>query len=186
MTEGHNLAGVTDGGYELRSWGPASQELEVLDNLVSRVWRSSPPHARSTSLSTAAAPPPASPPNPSPSTESAATQPVMGEQAIADLTKMIMALSTDMETMKADMASVKEKASSSSPVTRNTDDNHHNDRPPWFQKLDFPCFDGKSDPMIFINRCESYFHQQRTMPEEKVWMASFNLEDVAQLWYIQL
>jgi uncharacterized coiled-coil protein SlyX len=110
----------------------------------------------------------------------------MGEQAIADLTKMIMALSTDMETMKADMASVKEKASSSSPVTRNTDDNHHNDRPPWFQKLDFPCFDGKSDPMIFINRCESYFHQQRTMPEEKVWMASFNLEDVAQLWYIQL
>jgi hypothetical protein len=39
--------------------------------------------------------------------------------------------------------------------------------------------------MLFINNCESYFHQQRTMPEEKVWMASFNLEDVA-LWYILL
>jgi hypothetical protein len=52
--------------------------------------------------------------------------------------------------------------------------------------LDFPRFDGKSDPMIFINRCKSYFHQQRTMPEEKVWTASFNLDDVAQLWYIQL
>ena len=33
--EGHNLAGVTDGGYELRSRGPASQGFEALDNLVS-------------------------------------------------------------------------------------------------------------------------------------------------------
>jgi hypothetical protein len=40
--------------------------------------------------------------------------------------------------------------------------------------------------MIFLNKCESYFRQQRTMPEERVWMASYNLEDVAQLWYIQL
>jgi hypothetical protein len=52
--------------------------------------------------------------------------------------------------------------------------------------MDFPRYDGKSDPLIFINRCESYFHQQRTMAEEKVWMAAYNLEDVAQLWYIQL
>ena len=49
-----------------------------------------------------------------------------------------------------------------------------------------PRFDGKTDPMLFINKCESYFRQQRTMPEERVWMASYNLEDVAQLWYIQL
>jgi hypothetical protein len=61
---------------------------------------------------------------------------------------------------------------------------HHNNRPPRFHKMDFPRYDGKSDPLIFINRCESYFHQQRTMAEEKVWMASYNLEDVAQLWYI--
>jgi hypothetical protein len=33
------------------------------------------------------------------------------------------------------------------------------DRPPRFQKMDFPKFDGKSDPLIFINRCESFFHQ---------------------------
>jgi hypothetical protein len=39
--------------------------------------------------------------------------------------------------------------------------------------------------LLFINRCESYFHQQHIM-EEKVWMASYHLEDVAQLWYIQL
>jgi hypothetical protein len=46
--------------------------------------------------------------------------------------------------------------------------------------------DGKSDSLIFINRCESYFHQQWIMEEEKVWMASYNLDDGAQLWYIQV
>ncbi|WVZ54253.1 hypothetical protein U9M48_005078 [Paspalum notatum var. saurae] len=60
------------------------------------------------------------------------------------------------------------------------------DRPPKFQKLDFSRYDGKTDPMLFINKCESYFRQERTMAEERVWMASYNLEDVAQLWYIQL
>jgi hypothetical protein len=36
----------------------------------------------------------------------------------------------------------------------------HTDRPPpRFQKLDFPKFNGKSDLLIFINRCESYYHQ---------------------------
>ena len=53
------------------------------------------------------------------------------------------------------------------------------DRPPKFQKMDFPRYDGKSDPLIFLNCCESYFHQQRIMEEEKVWMASYNLEDTA-------
>jgi hypothetical protein len=110
----------------------------------------------------------------------------MGEQAIADLTKMIKDLSADMVTLKADMAAMKDKPVSSSVGAGNTDDSHHIDRPPKFNKMDFPRFDGKSDPMLFINKCESYFHQQHTMPEEKVWMASFNLEDVAQLWYIQL
>jgi hypothetical protein len=37
---------------------------------------------------------------------------------------------------------------------------HHQDRLPRFQKMDFPQYDGKTDPLIFINRCESYFHQQ--------------------------
>ena len=61
---------------------------------------------------------------------------------------------------------------------------HHNDRPPKFQKMDFPKYDGTKDPLVFINRCESYFHQQRIMEEEKVWMASYNLDDEAQLWYM--
>ncbi|XP_066374128.1 uncharacterized protein [Miscanthus floridulus] len=63
---------------------------------------------------------------------------------------------------------------------------HHNDRPPKFQKMDFPKYDGTKDPLVFINRCESYFHQQRIMEEEKVWMASYNLDDEAQLWYMQV
>jgi hypothetical protein len=63
---------------------------------------------------------------------------------------------------------------------------HHGDRPPRFQKLDFPRYDGKPDPLIFINRCECYFYQQRIMEEEKVWMASYNLEHEAQMWYIQV
>jgi hypothetical protein len=63
---------------------------------------------------------------------------------------------------------------------------HHNDRPPRFQKMDFPKFDGKSDPLAFINRCESYFHQQCIMEEEKLWMASYNLEAGAQLWFMQI
>ena len=75
---------------------------------------------------------------------------------------------------------------SSSSGSKSGSSEHHNDRPPKFQKLDFPRYDGKSDPLIFINRCESYFHQQRIMEEEKVWMASYNLEDGAQLWYIQV
>ena len=62
-----------------------------------------------------------------------------------------------------------------------TSGEHYQDRPPRFQKLDFPKYDGKSDPLIFINRCESYFRQQRIIPEEQVWMASYNMEDAAQL-----
>jgi len=74
----------------------------------------------------------------------------------------------------------------SSPNKKQHSGKHHNDRPPRFQKMNFPRYDGKTDPLIFINRCESYFHQQRIMEEEKVWMASYNLEDGAQLWYMQI
>jgi hypothetical protein len=76
-------------------------------------------------------------------------------------------------------------AASSGP-RRSTSGEHHSDRPPRFQQIDFPKYDGKSDPLAFINRCESYFLQQRIMEEEKVWMASSNLEAGAHLWYIQV
>ena len=105
---------------------------------------------------------------------------------MADMMKMLQTLTTNMSQMQSDMAGMQEKLSSTSESSTHHDGQHHTDRPPRFQKMDFPRFDGKSDPLIFINRCESYFRQQRTMPEEKVWMASYNLDDVAQLWFIQL
>lgn len=52
--------------------------------------------------------------------------------------------------------------------------------------MDFPKFDGKSEPLSFINRCEDYFRRERIMEEEKVWMASRNLADDARLWFRQV
>jgi hypothetical protein len=109
-----------------------------------------------------------------------------------DLKTAVEALAKAVETLqataeantKAIQALSSERTSTSG--AKSSSGEHHQDRPPRFQKLDFPRFDGKSDPLIFINRCESYFHQQRIMNEEKVWMASYNLEDGAQMWYIQV
>jgi hypothetical protein len=112
----------------------------------------------------------------------------MGDPTIADVMEMLKSLTTEMKTMKADMVAMQEKSASSSDrdVDGRLEGPHDLDCPPRFQKLDFPRYDGKTDPMFFINKCESYFRQQRTMTEERVWMALYNLEDVAQLWYIQL
>jgi hypothetical protein len=55
-----------------------------------------------------------------------------------------------------------------------------------FHKLDFPTFDGGGDPLPFLNRCEQYFRGQRTLEEEKVWLAAFHLQGAAQQWYMWL
>jgi hypothetical protein len=106
--------------------------------------------------------------------------------SLASLTKAVEALQATAEAnTKAIQALSADRTSSSS--SKPSTDEHNTDRPPpRFQKLDFPKFDGKSDPLIFISRCESYFHQQRIMEEEKVWMADYNLEDGAQMWWIQV
>jgi hypothetical protein len=103
----------------------------------------------------------------------------MSEPTLADVIQM-------MKDMQADIAGLKEKSDTSSSSGGRTDAHRDLDRPPKFQKLDFPRYDGKSDPLLFVNRCESYFRQQRTMGEERVWMASYNLEGIAQHWFIQL
>jgi hypothetical protein len=112
----------------------------------------------------------------------------MAEPTIKDVMEALQSITTEMSTLKAEMAVMKEKSSPSLADSRGArqEGPHDLECPPRFQKLGFPRYDGKSDPMIFINKCESYFHQQRTMAVERVWMASYNLEDVAQLWYIQL
>ena len=111
----------------------------------------------------------------------------MAEPTTADLAKMIEALTATVMSLQSSVTALqKDKSSSSSSAAAAHDGKHHNDRPPRFQKMDFPKFDGKSDPLAFINRCESFFHQQRIAEEEKVWMASYNLEGPAQLWYMQV
>jgi hypothetical protein len=101
--------------------------------------------------------------------------------------KKLLDMSAEMTALKADMEGMKERTASSSANGGGRTEGHRDlDRPPKFHKIDFPRYDGKTDPMLFINKRESYFQQQRTMVEERVWMVSYNLEDVAQLWYIQL
>lgn len=111
----------------------------------------------------------------------------MAEPSPSDLVALIKTLTETVESLKTSVAELQqdrrpESSSSGAKVTGE----HHQDHPPRFQKMDFPKYDGKTDPLAFINRCESYFHQQRIIEEEKVWMASYNLEDIAQLWYIQV
>jgi hypothetical protein len=112
----------------------------------------------------------------------------MGDDLKALVEKLAMAVETLQATAEANTKAIQTLSAdrSSSSGTKSTSGEHHNDRPPRFHKMDFPRYDGKSDPLIFINRRESYFHQQRIMEEEKVWMASYNLEEGAQMWYMQV
>jgi hypothetical protein len=56
-------------------------------------------------------------------------------------------------------------------------------RPP---RPNFPSFDGESDPLTWINKCNTYFRGMRTLAEEKVWIASLHMEGVAAEWYYAL
>jgi hypothetical protein len=97
----------------------------------------------------------------------------MAEPTLADVVEM-------MKAMQADITRLKEKSDSSSSSGAQPERPRDIDRPPKFQKWDFPQFDGKTDPLLFINKCELYFRQQRTLAKEQVWMASYNLEGMAQ------
>jgi hypothetical protein len=86
----------------------------------------------------------------------------MTEPTTTDLAKMIVDLSKNMAAMQQQLVTLQQAQpppSTSSGFRGSGFGKHHGDRPPRFQKLDFPKFDGKSDPLTFINRCESYFVQ---------------------------
>jgi hypothetical protein len=110
----------------------------------------------------------------------------MADLSPSDLAALVTKLTASVEALQSRLDEFEQRSddSSSSGHRGSHTGEHHHDRPPRFQKLDFPKFDGKSDPLAFINRCESYFHQQRIA--EKVWMASYNLEAGAQLWFMQI
>jgi len=107
----------------------------------------------------------------------------MAEPTLADVLAALKTLSADMATMQADMAVMKQEKSTSSPGGSGE---HRAEGPlpdhlPKHKRWDFPRFDGTTDPLLFLNKCDAYFRQHRTMAEERVWMASYHLDEVAQL-----
>lgn len=57
---------------------------------------------------------------------------------------------------------------------------------PRFHKLSFPTFDGREDPLGWLNMCEHFFRAQRTRESDKVWLASCHMIGAAQHWYFML
>jgi hypothetical protein len=53
-------------------------------------------------------------------------------------------------------------------------------------RLEFPCFDGKEDPLPWLNRCKTFFQGQGTPEDRWVWYAAMHLTGAAQLWYVRL
>jgi hypothetical protein len=97
------------------------------------------------------------------------------QPSMADVMKMLQTLSSNMSKMQSDMVIMQEKVAFATAYGGHQDGQPRTDHPPKFQRMEFPRYDGKSDPLIFINKCESFFQ-----------MASYNMDDVAQLWFLQL
>jgi hypothetical protein len=53
-------------------------------------------------------------------------------------------------------------------------------------KINFPRYDGETDLLPWLNRCESYFRGMRTMLAEQIWLASLHMDGVAAEWYYAL
>jgi hypothetical protein len=80
----------------------------------------------------------------------------MGDDLKTTLETLAASMQSLQIAVKANAAAIQALAadwqSSSSNGSRSGTGEHHNDWPPQFQKMDFPRYDGKSDPLIFINR----------------------------------
>jgi hypothetical protein len=51
---------------------------------------------------------------------------------------------------------------------------------PRFHKLSFPTFDGTVDPLGWLNKYEQFFRAQFTPDANRIWLASYHLQGVAQ------
>lgn len=57
---------------------------------------------------------------------------------------------------------------------------------PLFSRLDFPRYDGQSDPLGQKNLCEFYFIHHKTANLENVGIASFHLKGDELLWFLKV
>ncbi|XP_066374609.1 uncharacterized protein [Miscanthus floridulus] len=57
---------------------------------------------------------------------------------------------------------------------------------PKYHKITFDTYDGRDDPLGWLNKCEQFFREQLTREVDKVWMASYHLKGVAQQLYLVL
>ena len=53
-------------------------------------------------------------------------------------------------------------------------------------KLEFPRYDGSTDPLPWMSRCDYYFRHQRVVEEEKMSIVAPHLENDAQYWFLKL
>ncbi|XP_066362696.1 uncharacterized protein [Miscanthus floridulus] len=112
----------------------------------------------------------------------------MAEPTLAEIMDMLKNMNSKITTVESDLAAMKDKTESSSGAG---DDRRHEggrgqEFHPKHKKWDFPRYDGTTDPMLFLNKCDAYFLQHRTTPDEKVRIAAYHLDDVAQLWFTQV
>ncbi|XP_068644696.1 uncharacterized protein [Aristolochia californica] len=56
---------------------------------------------------------------------------------------------------------------------------------PRYLKLDFLTFDGSTDPLIWLYRCDQLFYNQRTPADDQVQLAANHMLDEALLWFHQ-
>ena len=66
------------------------------------------------------------------------------------------------------------------------EDSHTGHVVPKYHKLVFPLFDGKDDPLGWLNKCEQFLNSHQTRHADRVWLASYHLTGVAQQWYLVL
>jgi hypothetical protein len=56
----------------------------------------------------------------------------------------------------------------------------------WRLKINFPSFNGETDPLTWLNKCATYFHGMGTVDDERGWMASLHLDGIVAEWYYAL
>ncbi|KAL4579110.1 hypothetical protein LXL04_015245 [Taraxacum kok-saghyz] len=59
-------------------------------------------------------------------------------------------------------------------------------RVPRFAKIEFPTYDGKGNPVEWLQRCEDFFEEQQTPVDAWVRQATFSLQGKASGWYHNL